>query len=287
MRLKSHQESEDVHELPAAATAAPERQENYVSDEHKFDGKKFSEDLRARIHADIQAKLGGKTFARGGLIWGGILLLAGVAFLLDSMGILPVDRIFRLWPLILIGVGAAHVLRRENRVWGVLLLLVGTLFLLDNLGFAHFRWAQLWPLALIVAGVLVMWNSLEARRPISGAAGARNTLNELAFFGGIERRVTTQNFEGGVALAIFGGIEIDLRQAGMEADEAVLEVNSVFGGVEVRVPETWHILTEGHGIFGGYTDRTIQTGVEDLNNPKKKTLLIRGAAVFGGVEIKN
>jgi predicted membrane protein len=260
-----------------------------MSDEHKFDGKKFGEDLRTNIEARIHARWGGKTCASGSLIWGGILLLLGLAFLLDNLGILPVDRIFRLWPLILIGVGATHIARGENRVWGVLLTLVGALFLLDNLGFAHFRWGQLWPLALIVAGVLVMWNSIEARRPISAnpATGARNTLNELAFFGGIERRVTTQSFEGGVALAIFGGIEIDLRQAGMEADEAVLEVNSIFGGVEVRVPETWHILTQGQGIFGGYTDNTRQTGVEDLTNPKKKTLLIRGAAVFGGVEIKN
>ena len=73
----------------------------------------------------------------------------------------------------------------------------------------------------------------------------------------------------------------------MQADSAILDVNSIFGGCEIRVPETWTIVTEGQGIFGGYTDATRQTGVEDLNNPRKKTLLIRGAAIFGGVEVKN
>jgi hypothetical protein len=41
---------------------------------------------------------------------------------------------------------------------------------------------------------------------------------------------------------------------------------------------------EGTGIFGGYEDST-------LHNPPSgqplKTLIVRGAAVFGGVEVKN
>jgi len=295
---------------------AEERWENGMGDE-----KNFGDNLKDQIHRDIHERINNTIDEKmrrhrfsvgvhfrgrnvwgfgGGALWGAIILVVGVAFLLDNLGILPIDRIFRLWPIFLIGAGIVNVTRCERRVWGVVLILVGSLFLLDSFGIAHFRWAQLWPLALIVAGLLVMWNSLEARRAsvntdsnstttagaVSGT-GARNTLNELAFFGGIERRITTQNFEGGQAMAIFGGVEIDLRQASMEAEEAVLEVNSIFGGCEIRVPETWTIITEGQGIFGGYVDNTRQTGVPDIANPKKKTLLIRGAAVFGGVEIKN
>jgi predicted membrane protein len=276
--------------------------ENSVSDENDIGPKKFRDDLHDQIHRDIHESVdaSAKAFAsgikrgaeryrgfRGGAIWGGVLLVIGVAFLLDNLGILPVDHLFRFWPLILIAAGVSKLMRREHRVWGISICLIGALFLLDNLGFAHFRWSQLWPLALIVGGVLLIWNSLEARRNVPTTTVGPNTLNELAIFGGIERRVTTQSFEGGQATAIFGGIEIDLRLAGMAADSAILDVNTVFGGCEVRVPETWNIVTEGQGIFGGYSDSTRQTGVEDLTNPKKKTLLIRGAAVFGGVEIKN
>jgi predicted membrane protein len=300
--MRALKEMESVHERRTTAKTARKRQENRVSDEKNFDGKKFSDDLRDQIHRDIHEKVKGRRDPivvgihlgagkcrsfRGGIIWGAIILLVGVAFLLDNLGIFPVERVFRLWPLILMGAGAANLSRREHRVWGVVLFIIGSVFLLDSLGIAHFHWSQLWPLALIVAGLLVMWNSLEARRANTTVSGGRNTLNELAFFGGIERRITTQNFEGGQAIAIFGGIEIDLRQASMETDEAVLDVNSIFGGCEIRVPETWTIITQGQGIFGGYTDNTRQTGVEDLSNPKKKTLFIRGAAVFGGVEIKN
>jgi predicted membrane protein len=274
-----------------------------MSDEGNFDSKKFSDNLRDQIHRNINEKVAGrkpivvglrmgagnKFCYRGGVIWGAVILLAGVAFLLDNLGILPIEHLFRFWPLILIGAGIAKLTQRQHRVWGIAILLIGVLFQLDNLGFSHFRWSQLWPVALIAGGSLLIWNSLENRKrdaetPIPVGP---NTLNELAFFGGIERRVTSQSFEGGQATAIFGGIEIDLRQAGMDADSAILDVNSIFGGCEIRVPETWTIITEGQGIFGGYSDSTIRTGVENLTNPKKKTLLIRGAAVFGGVEIKN
>jgi predicted membrane protein len=273
-----------------------------MSDEEKFDGKKFSENLRDQIRDGIHENIGGQNYVfkagihtgasryrgfRGGAIWGGIILVVGVAFLLDNLGILPLDKLFRFWPLFLIAAGTAKLMRREHRVWGISVFLVGVLFLLDNFGFAHFRWSQLWPLALIVGGIMLIWNSLEARKNAGPATVGPDTLNELAIFGGIERRVTTQSFQGGQATAVFGGVEIDLRQAGMDSDSAILDVNAIFGGCEIRVPETWTIVTEGQGIFGGYADSTIRTGVEDLTNPKKKTLLIRGAAVFGGVEIKN
>jgi predicted membrane protein len=274
-----------------------------VSDENKFDPNKFRDNLRDSIHEGIKGRaakgkplvigirLGGanRLFCRGGIIWGAIVLVVGVAFLLDNLGVVPIDHLFRLWPVLLIAAGIARLMQPDHRVWGVAIVFIGGLFLLENLGFAHYRWSQLWPVALIVGGMLLIWNSLEARKrtadepPVVGP----NTLNELAFFGGIERRVNTQSFEGGQATAIFGGIEIDLRQASMQADSAILDVNAIFGGCEIRVPETWTIVTEGQGIFGGYTDGTRQTGVEDLNNPRKKTLLIRGAAIFGGVEVKN
>src|SRR5579864_5942391 len=159
---------------------AEERWENGMGDE-----KNFGDNLKDQIHRDIHERINNTIDEKmrrhrfsvgvhfrgrnvwgfgGGALWGAIILVVGVAFLLDNLGILPIDRIFRLWPIFLIGAGIVNVTRCERRVWGVVLILVGSLFLLDSFGIAHFRWAQLWPLALIVAGLLVMWNSLEARR---------------------------------------------------------------------------------------------------------------------------
>ena len=83
---------------------------------------------------------------------------------------------------------------------------------------------------------------------------------------------------------VFGGFEIDLRNAAIEGDSAVLEVNAVFGGVEVKIPRNWSAVVQGTGIFGGYTDTTVQP---DERAPGFKRIFFRGGAVFGGVEVKN
>ena len=225
----------------------------------------------------------------GGLIGGTVIVVVGLIFLLDNMGMVSIGHLFRFWPLILVIGGLASLVSPQGRVKGLVLIVLGTLFELDALGIAHFRWSSLWPLAIIGAGLVVMWTTLEARRMVDGKAGdSRNVLNEFALFGGCERRVTSPDFKGGSITAIFGGVEIDLRQANIADDEAELVINAVFGGCEVRVPEAWEIVAHGQGIFGGYVDSTKgYVPTEALGGAPRKVLLLRGVAIFGGVEIKN
>ena len=112
------------------------------------------------------------------------------------------------------------------------------------------------------------------------------TLNESAIFGGVQKRVNAKEFRGGQLQSLFGGIEIDLRDADMAENQAVLHANAVFGGIELRVPETWYVAARGQGIFGGYTDSTRYTEPVGTDKPKK-TLIVMGTAIFGGVEIRN
>ena len=56
----------------------------------------------------------------------------------------------------------------------------------------------------------------------------------MAFMGGIERKVTSQEFEGGEVTAIMGGCGIDLREASILDTEATIEVFVWAGGVEIR-----------------------------------------------------
>ncbi|MFJ1752135.1 DUF1707 domain-containing protein [Kitasatospora sp. NPDC088134] len=83
------------------------------------------------------------------------------------------------------------------------------------------------------------------------------------------------------AVAVFGGVEIDLTDAVFESPEVVIEVVAVFGGVEVRVPENVSLHGGGTGIFGGFEVRE-QTSAD----PNAPVVRIKGAAVFGGVEAR-
>ncbi len=73
----------------------------------------------------------------------------------------------------------------------------------------------------------------------------------------------------------------------MQADEATLEINAIFGGVEIRVPEAWQVAFRGTPIFGGIADKTRVGRTTDLSDPRRKVLILTGAVIFGGVEIKN
>jgi predicted membrane protein len=108
-------------------------------------------------------------------------------------------------------------------------------------------------------------------------------LNEFTVFGGVRRRIDSQEFEGGEVSAIFGGVEIDLRGAATKKDEVVIELNAIFGGVELRVPDTWDVTVRGAGIFGGYEDKTMPR--RDTASGKRPLLVITGSAVFGGVTV--
>ena len=109
--------------------------------------------------------------------------------------------------------------------------------------------------------------------------------NEYAVFGGGKRKLNTFDFKGGHVDAVFGGFEIDLRDALMDGDSAVLETNAVFGGIEVRIPITWSAVVQGVGVFGAFQDETTQPNQTLIPNPKR--LIVKGGAVFGAVEVKN
>jgi hypothetical protein len=87
-------------------------------------------------------------------------------------------------------------------------------------------------------------------------------------------------------IAVFGGIEVDLREANISpGKEVVVDANATFGGIELRVPYSWEVVTRGMGIFGGYEDKTVPPRPTEGVTPPR--LLVTGYAVFGGVSIQN
>ena len=279
-----------------------------MSDENSFDPKKFKDDLRDRIHRSVHAGLNCDDAApgarrnpmvvgialrgrgRGGIVTGGILILVGLAFLLDHLGIISIASLWRFWPVLVVLAGVGNFVS-NRRTWGGLLIFAGVILQLNELGITHFGWAAFWPMMLIAFGLFVIWGSMQwsSKPTASKSAGGdpRTTLNEAVVFGGLERRMTSPDFQGGDITAIFGGVELDLTEASMQTDEATLAITAIFGGVEVRVPPTWQIAFRGAPIFGGIEDKTRTARAQDPTNPNLKTLVITGAVIFGGLEIKN
>jgi len=225
---------------------------------------------------------------QSGLIWGVIVALVGVVILLDNMGIVEASHLYRFAPSLLVVAGLLNLGSRSSRMFGVILILTGAFFQLGALGIGHFTWGTLWALIFIAVGVSIIWSSITGRAsrpPAPGESG--NTMNAIAIFSGVERRISSQDFRFGRVMAVFGGAEIDLRQAGIQQETAELEVNAIFGGAEIRVPDSWQVVSRGQYVFAGFSDKTRDVNPVDLSNPSRKTLVISGISLFGGVEIKN
>ncbi len=227
-----------------------------------------------------------------GLIFGLAVIAIGVLFLLDNFGV-PVGFLWGYWPVLLIAVGLAKVLDARDtsgRTGGAVIMLVGLVLVADkvHLPFLAGRnlW-DLWPLALIVFGLMMLWGAIE-NKGISavpwGPPPAPGSVNMFSIFGGSNRKVNGE-FKGADMVAVFGGGGLDLRNATMPGEEALVTVNAVFGGFEIRVPETWLVTVMVTGIFGGHEDKTHAPDPRLVPNPKK--LLVRGSTVFGGFSIKN
>jgi len=246
-----------------------------------------------------------------GLAWGLILVLVGAALLLDHMGITPVQNLYRLWPLLLVLFGVMNISTHSARGFGFLLIVLGVLLQLNIFEIIHLTGRDFWPLVIIGIGVLLIWGSVESwalggrkprkpkvdwtkpgaaeefRRQLEETYKDPNWLSAVAVFSGCERRYNGQHLQGGKVVSIFGGVELDFRDADMD-EEAVLELNCIFGAVEIRVPNNWTVHSRSLPVFGGFEDKSGRQKVEGVaGSNKRRTLVITGTVVFGGVEITN
>jgi len=116
-------------------------------------------------------------------------------------------------------------------------------------------------------------------------------LNDVNVFWGGRRRIISKNFMGGEIVAIFGGFEIDLTQADFQGNQIVIEVVTIFGGGEIRVPTTWEVIVDSVGIFGGTGDRTSHPLSQNQDaagsGTAPKRLIVKGVSIFGGLTLKN
>jgi len=128
-------------------------------------------------------------------------------------------------------------------------------------------------------GVIVALIALLAFVYVMDHAGR----GETAVFGGVDRHISAQDFRGTQCTAVFGACKIDLRDAQIQGREAVLETYAIFGGVEIRVPQDWEVVNRSIAVFGGIDDHRR----EPPSGPGTKTLILNGAAVFGGVTVKD
>lgn len=217
---------------------------------------------------------------------GPLLILIGILFLAQTLDIFSFGRVVaNWWPLILIIIGFGK-LRGDNKTGGTLLFVLGIVFLSATLGIVNWgNVLRFWPLILIFIGISLL---LKGRGASWGFVGKSEPTSEdiiktSAILGGVSRVVSSANFKGGDIMALFGGVELDLREAKLSPDGCELNLTALFGGVEVTVPPEWRVSVSGSPILGAIENKTRLTG-EGQEGAK---VACQCTVAFGGVEIRN
>ena len=237
-------------------------------------------------------------------LWGGfVVLVIGLIFLLRKLEVHLPEWVFS-WPMLLIFIG--FVMGVKNRFQGggwFILTFIGTVFLVNDI--MPFQWQLqrfFWPVVLIVIGVIMIGRAAGRNKryeEIMGDGGSRNYqhtaagsmehtsaspedyLRSTTMFGSTNKVVLSKNFLGGNISTMFGGTELNFMQADING-EAVLEINTIFGGIELVVPANWDVKMDVSTMFGGIEDK--RTAIPGTG---AKVLVIKGSCTFGGVDLRN
>jgi predicted membrane protein len=233
----------------------------------------------------------GRMSASGQVVIGLLVMAFGVLFLLDNLNIIYLRHVIFFWPLAFVASGLVALCSdgpRSGRITGIVLIAIGLAMTLNRLGYVFISWRTFWPLVMIGLGGLILFRTMGGGRIVhvrtdsytKDDARADNAVDITAILGGFERRISAPDFRGGEITAIMGGCALDLRDASM-ANEAVLNVFAIWGGITIKVPPDWTVILNGTPVMGGFTEKTARPP------DNRKRLIVSGYAIMGGVEVRN
>ncbi len=116
--------------------------------------------------------------------------------------------------------------------------------------------------------------------PAKARSRARNF---VAVMSGIVRRGAWVVPKHMNAVAVMGGIELDLREAVLDPGVTEIDILAVMGGVVVTVPPNVRLESDGFAFMGGFEDQLKQPASGDPNAP---VVRLTGFAFMGGVEAR-
>jgi predicted membrane protein len=213
------------------------------------------------------------------IVTGLFVILLGVGALLDAMNVFHFwEHLGNWWPLLMIAGGILLFLANYRQYIGALaLILIGIVLQLNTLEIISVNiWSLLWPVIIIAVGLSIVFNHAAKNRK---SIHTQDLDAVSAVFGGNDSINKSKDYKGGKVTAVFGGVTIDLRDAVIKK-EATIEVLTICGGVELKVPKGWTVKHSVFPILGGVENKV------HSDDPKAPVLYITGTLALGGVEIK-
>lgn len=222
---------------------------------------------------------------KSNLIWGLIFILVGLLLVLDRLNILEFNIFFKVWWTLFIIIPSLVGLINEREKTGNLIgLIIGICLLLvmqDVISF-DLLLKLFFPIVFILIGLNLIFKdriSKKIQKEVKHIKKKNIKMNEYNAIFSSENLNFKDNSVSNMELsAIFGGLKLDLREAKIPND-LLIETSSIFGNIEILVPDDVCVKTTGTNIFGGVTNKY-------ESNDSKKIIYIENLCLFGGLDIK-
>ena len=221
------------------------------------------------------------------ILWGIALISVGVIFALNAFGITDIELFFDGgWTLFIIVPCFIGIFSEREKTGNIIGLLIGVFLLLccqDVLGF-DILWKLAIPAIIVIIGLKLILGAVFGNKAIKlldrSKENGENVKNGCASFSGQDLNFNGEVFDGAELTAAFGGLKCDLRNAIIEKDCAIT-ATSIFGGIDIFVPDYVNVKINSNSIFGGVSDKNHHPAVQGA-----VTLYINATCMFGGVDIK-
>lgn len=219
------------------------------------------------------------------LLWGLVFIIVGVIFGLNALDITHINIFFDgWWTLFIIIPCFIGLFKDEDKSGNLIGLIIGLCLLLGCLNIIEFTliWKLMVPAILVMIGLSFIFKDIlnnKVKKEIK-KLNKKEEKEYCSCFSGQTIDFNDEEFKGCYISAVFGGVKCDLKNAIIKKD-VVIDVNSIFGGVDILVPEDVNVKISSTAIFGGVSDER-----KNKTNDGKHTIYINATAMFGGVEIK-
>lgn len=223
------------------------------------------------------------------IIWGIAIVALGLIFGGNALGLFDLNVFFDgWWTLFIIVPSIIGLITEKEKLTSLTFLIAGVLLLLaaQDVFSYEIAWKAILAVVLIMIGLAIIIktifhsnNAKEVEQKVQESKDSRKMDSQTAIFSGSERAYNNEIFQGSNLTAIFGGVDLDLRNAKFTKD-TVIKAFALFGGVDIIIPEDVQVKIKSGFIFGGITDDRKNT-----NAKGKHTIYLDAAGGFGGVTI--
>lgn len=222
------------------------------------------------------------------IILGLVFILIGVLVGLNALGIANINLFFDgWWTLFIIIPCVIGLINDHDKTGSIIGIIVGVCLLLccQNVLSFDLLWKLLLPIILVVIGLSILFKEMlmtKVRTKIDKLNKEKKSDDvNSAIFGGQNINYANEEFKGCDLEAVFGGIDLDLRDAIINED-VVINAKCVFGGIDIYVPKNVNVVVSSTSLFGG-----IDNELDKKFDEGKSTVYINAKCVFGGVGVND